>query len=162
MNSVGRMILFLCLVGLGLSCSSMDEPGLPLAESTFEINGTRDSVVVAYGKGVEFTVSGKKYTLYFRDVKDGRCPANLCYVCYGSLSTVSVTIASGNKEEKVDLLIVGCASNDLNFSVIDNRDHAVRLKAFKIGLSRLTPYPMDDKTDIAKNSYVAKILAQPL
>lgn len=153
---------FILLLLLGLSCSSQENVEAQEGDNIVIVDG-RDSVLVSYGKTVNFSSKQATYKLTLNDVRDGRCPSDQCAVCYGSIATVTVTLASGNNpDEKIELSIVGCGSNNLSFATIQNREQLVKLRDLQVGLASLRPYPVNSQTEYNKNQYVAKILIKPL
>ena len=93
-------------------------------------------------------------TLSFKKViSDGRCPKEVCYLCYGSIARIQVFLAHQKDTATVTLTILGCRDE---YNCDEQLYYRKDTLGYRICLLRLDPYPISN-TPSSPSTYTAKL-----
>jgi hypothetical protein len=149
MKKIFFILLAICLTGT--ACERY-EPTINEIDGNENIEELDSNIILKMNETFTLPDDNDTMTVFFVDVREGRCPISTCsYCCFSSADVFLSITNSENTNVKIDLKIDGCILYPDSYT----SGIAVDTLGYKFQLFKLLPYPDVDSID--KNDYIAKI-----
>lgn len=149
----GILFLVLMIAIIDLSCKKeqSSDTGYHLGEP-FQIKSGKDISLSPFLS--DNSLSDSSLTVTFHEVlNDSRCAKAACYLCYGSLASISIQLINSRINLNIPITILGCQDE---YNCNDNLYYKVDTLGYRICLLRLDPYP-EGIVPINPSNYTAKL-----